>query len=80
MTPVPALACNQTAGKKIRPSIELVPGSQCRLKTKTAETSTVLVSAVFVFSLHWLPGTSSMLDGFSYRQLVMPVLVLVLST
>jgi peptide/nickel transport system permease protein len=40
--------------------------------------STVLVSAVFVFNLHWLPGTSTMLDGFSYRQLVMPVLVLVL--
>lgn len=40
--------------------------------------STVLVSAVFVFDLHWLPGTSTMLDGFSYRQLVMPVMVLVL--
>jgi len=40
--------------------------------------STVLVSAIFVFSLHWLPGTSSMIDGFSYRELVMPVLVLVL--
>lgn len=40
--------------------------------------STVLVSAVFVFDLHWLPGTSTMLDGFSYQQLVMPVLVLVL--
>jgi peptide/nickel transport system permease protein len=40
--------------------------------------STVLISAIFVFSLHWLPGTSTMLDGFSYRQLVMPVLVLVL--
>jgi peptide/nickel transport system permease protein len=39
--------------------------------------STVLISAIFVFSLHWLPGTSSMLDGFSYQQLVMPVLVLV---
>jgi peptide/nickel transport system permease protein len=40
--------------------------------------STVLVSAIFVFSLHWLPGTSSMIDGFSYRELVMPVMVLVL--
>lgn len=40
--------------------------------------STVLISAVFVFGLHWLPGTSTMLDGFSYRQLVMPVMVLVL--
>jgi peptide/nickel transport system permease protein len=40
--------------------------------------STVLVSAIFVFSLHWLPGTSSMIDGFSYRELIMPVMVLVL--
>jgi peptide/nickel transport system permease protein len=40
--------------------------------------STVLISAIFVFSLHWLPGTSTMLDGFSYKQLVMPVLALVL--
>jgi peptide/nickel transport system permease protein len=40
--------------------------------------STVLVSAVFVFHLHLLPGTSTMLDGFSYQQIVMPVLVLVL--
>ena len=40
--------------------------------------STVLISAVFVFRFHLLPGTSTMLDGFSYAQLVMPVLVLVL--
>lgn len=40
--------------------------------------STVLVAAVFVFTLHWLPGTSAMIDGFAWRELVMPVLVLVL--
>lgn len=39
--------------------------------------STVLVSAVLVFWLGLLPGTSSMIDGFRYRELVMPVLVLV---
>jgi len=39
--------------------------------------STVLVSAIFVFGLGWLPGTSSMIDGFSWRELVMPVIVLV---
>jgi peptide/nickel transport system permease protein len=41
--------------------------------------SAVLVSAVFVFGLGWLPGTSAMIDGFSVRELVLPVLVLVLS-
>lgn len=40
--------------------------------------SAVLLSALFVFSLGWLPGTSAMLDGFSWRELVLPVTVLVL--
>jgi peptide/nickel transport system permease protein len=40
--------------------------------------STVLVSAIFVFWLKLLPGTSTMMDGFNWRELVMPVLVLVL--
>lgn len=40
--------------------------------------STVLASAILVFGLRWLPGTSSFIDGFSWRELVMPVLVLVL--
>lgn len=39
--------------------------------------STVFVSALFVFTLQWLPGTSSMMDGFNWREMVMPVLVLV---
>ncbi|MDH3688406.1 MAG: ABC transporter permease [Gammaproteobacteria bacterium] len=38
--------------------------------------SAVLFSAVFVFSLKWLPGTSSMIDGFDWKQLVLPVIVL----
>jgi peptide/nickel transport system permease protein len=40
--------------------------------------SAVLLSAIFVFSLDILPGTSSMTDGFDIRQLVLPVMVLVL--
>lgn len=38
--------------------------------------SAVLFSAVFVFTLKWLPGTSSMISGFDWLQLVLPVLVL----
>ena len=38
--------------------------------------STVFFSGVFVFSLNWLPGTSSMFDGFDWKQLILPVLVL----
>jgi peptide/nickel transport system permease protein len=40
--------------------------------------SAVLLSAIFVFWLDILPGTSSMTDGFDIRQLMLPVMVLVL--
>ena len=40
--------------------------------------SAVFISFIFVFWLRILPGTSSMTDGFSFAQLIMPVLVLVL--
>ncbi len=39
--------------------------------------SAVFLSAIFVFGLNWLPGTSSMSEGFSFKQLVLPVMVLV---
>lgn len=38
----------------------------------------VLISAIFVFWLRWLPGVSSMFDGFDLRQLIAPVAVLLL--
>ncbi|MFQ5617986.1 MAG: ABC transporter permease [Rhodospirillales bacterium] len=40
--------------------------------------SAVFLSAVFVFWLDWLPGTSAMAEGFSFRELILPVLVLVI--
>lgn len=40
--------------------------------------SAVLLSAIFVFWLDILPGTSSMTDGFDIGQLMLPVMVLVL--
>ena len=40
--------------------------------------SAVLLSALFVFALGWLPGTSAMAAGFDWRELVLPVMVLVL--
>lgn len=39
--------------------------------------STVLFSFIFVFSLQWLPGTSGMSAGFDWKQMVLPVMVLV---
>ena len=40
--------------------------------------SAVFLAAVFVFWLDLLPGTSTMTSGFDWRQLVLPVLVLVI--
>src|SRR5262249_36958217 len=40
--------------------------------------SSVFLAAIFVFWLGWLPGTSTMTDGFRLRELLLPVLVLVL--
>lgn len=40
--------------------------------------SATLLTAVFVFTLGWLPGTSSMTGGFSFQELILPVLVLLL--
>jgi len=39
--------------------------------------SAVFMSAIFVFGLKWLPGTSSMISGFDWKQLILPILVLV---
>jgi peptide/nickel transport system permease protein len=40
--------------------------------------SAVFFSAVFVFWLKWLPGTSGMAEGFNFKELVLPVMVLVI--
>jgi len=40
--------------------------------------SATFLTAVFVFWLGWLPGTSSMSDGFELQQLVLPLMVLLL--
>ncbi len=40
--------------------------------------SAVILSAIFVVWLGWLPGTSGMADGFNAIELVLPVLVLTL--
>ncbi len=42
--------------------------------------SAVFLSAVFVIGLGWLPGVSTMAGGFNLRELVLPVLVLVLAS
>jgi len=40
--------------------------------------SAVILAAVFVFALGWLPGTSAMAEGWDVRELVLPVAALVL--
>lgn len=40
--------------------------------------SAVFLSAIFVFWLKWLPGTSAMAEGFRFKELLLPILVLVI--
>jgi len=40
--------------------------------------SAVFLSTIFTFWLHLLPGTSGMINGFEFKQLILPVLVLFL--
>jgi len=40
--------------------------------------SATFLTAIFVFWLDWLPGTSTMSEGFSFEQLILPVGVLLL--
>jgi len=50
----------------------------CIITTSIPEfASAVFLSAIFVFSLKWLPGTSSMLMGFDVMQLILPAMVLI---
>ncbi len=49
------------------------------LTTSVPEFATaVFLSAIFVFLLGWLPGTSAMINGFDPVQLILPVAVLVI--
>lgn len=49
------------------------------LTTSIPEFATaVFLSAIFVFWLGWLPGASTMISGFTARELVLPVAVLTL--
>ena len=78
LTPL-ALGMGVLAGMKERSWLDRVVSAICVLTASVPPfASTVLASAILVFGLHWLPGTSSGIDGFSWRELVMPVLVLVL--
>ncbi len=74
-----SLGLGVLAGMRERSALDRVVSVLCVLTASVPPfASTVLFSAVLVFGLHWLPGTSSGIDGFSWRELVMPVLVLVL--
>ena len=74
-----ALGLGVLAGMKEGSMLDRVISITCVGTTSVPEfASTVLMSAVFVFMLGWLPGTSTMIGGFSFTQLIMPVMVLVI--
>ena len=74
-----ALALGVLAGMRERSPIDRAVSAFCVVTASIPPfASTVPASAILVYGLGWLPGTSSGIDGFSWKELVMPVLVLVL--
>jgi peptide/nickel transport system permease protein len=74
-----SLGLGVLAGMREGSRLDRVVSSVCVVSASIPTfASTVFLSALFVFQLHWLPGTSSMIDGFSFKELILPVLVLVL--
>ena len=61
-----------------RPIDRLVSGFAVLTTSVPEFASATLLTAVFVFGLDILPGTSSFQDGFSWLELVLPVAVLVI--
>jgi len=73
-----ALVLGVLAGMKEGSVLDRTITVICTVTTSVPEfASAVIFSAVFVFWLKWLPGTSTMTGGFSLAELVLPTLVLV---
>jgi peptide/nickel transport system permease protein len=73
-----ALTFGILSGMKETSLLDRVLSFICIISTSVPEfASVILFSFIFVFTLGILPGTSSMIQGFSWKELVLPVLVLV---
>ncbi|MEQ8666056.1 MAG: ABC transporter permease [Rhodospirillales bacterium] len=65
------------AGMKEGSRLDRIISVSCILTTSVPEfASAVFFSAIFVFWLDLLPGASSMMGGFDWKQIVLPVMVL----
>jgi peptide/nickel transport system permease protein len=74
-----SLALGVLAGMREGSKLDRTLSITCIVTTSVPEfASAVFLASIFVFGLKWLPGTSSMVDGFNYRELILPVMVLVL--
>lgn len=74
-----ALALGVLAGMREGSKLDRTISVTSIITTSVPEfASAVFLSALFVFWLQLLPGTSTMSEGFSFRQLILPVAVLVL--
>ncbi len=74
-----ALALGVLAGMREGSKLDRTISVTSIITTSVPEfASAVFLSALFVFWLQLLPGTSTMSEGFAFRQLILPVAVLVL--
>jgi peptide/nickel transport system permease protein len=78
MTPI-AIALGVLAGMREGSRLDHLISVLSVITTSTPSFVTAIVlSAIFVFWLHWAPGVSAGFDGFRLSELVLPVTVLVL--
>ena len=67
------------AGMRVGPFVDRLVSVFAIVTTSIPEfASAVFLTSLFVFWLGWLPGVSTMADGFHLRELVLPVSVLTL--
>jgi peptide/nickel transport system permease protein len=73
-----ALVLGVLAGMREGSVLDRVISVTCIGTTSVPEfASAVFFTAIFVFWLKLLPGTSGMADGFAFQELILPVMVLV---
>jgi len=76
-----ALTLGVLAGMRPGAPMDRLVSGLAILTTSVPEfASAVFLSAIFVFGLRWLPGVSTLADGVSLREMVLPVSVLALSS
>ncbi len=74
-----SLTLGVLAGMKEGGTLDRIISVSSVVTTSIPEIATaILLTVIFGLGLHWLPTKSAMINGFSFKELILPVLTLVL--